>query len=212
MSYRHIGDIVTSLLDDLDDAVGSWVDQHGATIHDGVSVLVHAILRRHIVIGDTLVGKHRSNSHIFIVLIGRAPLFNHIRAEARPLIDAKDACYSADDAADHATDNSPDGTCRPFSIPGTPLNATRDALGLACNGKQYGDSDGGSSDKSADHGNSLIEGRWEPSCERGIGSRKMTAGVKVPGRMKPKAYSAIFVTKTAVHGPPWVLLLRRTGS
>jgi hypothetical protein len=175
-----------SLFDDLDDAAGSRVDQHGATIHDRVSVLAHAILRRHIVIVDTLVGKYRPNSYIFVVLVGRVPLFDHISAEARPLIDAKDACYSTDDAADHTTDNCPDGTCRPVSLSGTPLNAAGDALGLACNGEQYGDDDGGSSDKTADHGDSLIEGiagnrlriGGNTSSERGIGSRKVAAGVK----------------------------------
>jgi hypothetical protein len=149
------------LLDDLDDAVGSRVDQHGAAIHDSVSVLAHAIFGRHIVIVDALLGKYRPNSYIFVVLIGRVPLFDHIRAEAGPLIDAEDALHSANDAADHATDNCPDGACRPFPILGTPLNAARDALGLACNGKQYGDRDSGGPDKTADHGDSLIEGRWK---------------------------------------------------
>jgi hypothetical protein len=118
-----------------------------------------------------LIGEHRTDPYIFIVLIGRAPLFDHIRAEARPLIDAKDTLHSANDAADHATNNCPDGTCCPFPISGTPLNAARDALGLACNGKQYGDRDSGGADKTADHGDSLIEGRSKPSSERGIGSR-----------------------------------------
>jgi hypothetical protein len=126
------------LFDNLDDAAGPRIDQNGATIHDRVSVLAYAILRRHIVIADTLIGEYRANSYIFVILIGRAPLFDDIRAEARPLIDAKDASHSANDAANHATDNCPDGTRRPFPIAGTPLNAARDALGLACNGKQYG--------------------------------------------------------------------------
>jgi hypothetical protein len=147
------------LLDDLDDAVGSRVDQHGAAIHDGVSVLAHAIFRRHIVIGDTLIGEHRPNPYIFVVLIGRAPLFDHIGTEARPLIDPKDAGYSANDAADHATNDGPDGTRRPFPISCASFNAARDALGLACNGKHCGDRDSGGPDKTADHDDSLIQGR-----------------------------------------------------
>jgi hypothetical protein len=151
----------TLLLDHFDDAVGSRVDQNGATIHDGVSVLARAILRRHLVIGDTLFRQYRPNSYIFVVLIGWAPLFDDIRMEPRPLVDPKDACDAADDAADHATDNGTDRTCRPVAISGAPLNAARDALGLACNGKKYRDDDSGGTDKTADHGNSLIENRWE---------------------------------------------------
>jgi hypothetical protein len=149
------------LLDNLDDAVGSRVDQNGATIHDGVSVLAHAILRRHIVIGNARFGEYRPNSYVFVVLIGRAPLFDDIRMEARPLVDPEDAGYAANDAADHATHNGADGTCRPVSIPGTSLNAAGDALGLACNGKQHRDGERGGSDKTTDHSDSLVEDRWE---------------------------------------------------
>jgi hypothetical protein len=149
------------LLDNLNDAVGSRIDQNGATIHDCVSVLARAIFRRHIVIGDTLFGQNRPNSYVFVVLIGRAPLFDDIRMEARPLVDPKDAGDAANDAADHATNNGADRTCCPVAISGASLNAARDALGLACNGKKYRNGNSGGTDKTADHGNSLVEDRWE---------------------------------------------------
>ena len=88
-------------------------------------------------------------------------MFDDIRTEARPLIDAKDAGYTANDAADHATNNCPDRTCRPFTISCTPLDATRDALGLDCNGKQYRGDNSSGSDKTANHGDSLGEDRCE---------------------------------------------------
>jgi hypothetical protein len=40
------------LLDDLDDPVGAGIDQNGAVINHRVTVLGHAILARHLVIGD----------------------------------------------------------------------------------------------------------------------------------------------------------------
>jgi hypothetical protein len=89
------------------------------------------------------------------------PLFDDIRMEARPLVDPKDAGDAANDAADHATNNGADRTCRPVAISGASLNTARDALGLTCNWKKYRDDDSGGTDKTADHGNSLIDHRWQ---------------------------------------------------
>jgi hypothetical protein len=156
------------LLDNLDDAACSLFDQDRATIHDRVSVLAHTILRRHIVISNTLFRENRADPYIFAILIRRASLFDDIGTEARTLLDPKDAGYAANDPADHATNDCPDRTCRSFTISCTPLNATRDTLGLGCNGKQHRDNNSSSSDKAADHDNSLGDGYvWEhkPSAE-----------------------------------------------
>ena len=145
------------LFDDLNDAARSRFDQNRATIHHCVSIFAYTVLRRHIVIGDTFFRENRSNSQIFAILIRRASLFDDIRTEARTLIDPEDAGYTANDAADHATNNGPDRTSRPFTIAGTPFNATRNTLGLACDGKEYRDNNGSGSDKTAVHDNSLVE-------------------------------------------------------
>jgi hypothetical protein len=145
------------LFDDLYDAARSRFDQNRATIHHCVSIFAHTVLWRHIVIGNTFFRENRANFQIFAILIRRASLFNDIRTEARTLIDPEDAGYTGNDAADHATNNGPDRTSRPFTIAGTPLNATRNTLGLACDGKEYRDNNGSSSDKTAIHDNSLDE-------------------------------------------------------
>ena len=43
----------------LDDAARSRFNQNRAAIHDGVSMLAYAILRRHVVIGDALFRENR---------------------------------------------------------------------------------------------------------------------------------------------------------
>jgi hypothetical protein len=142
------------LFDDLNDAARSRFDQNCATIHHCVSIFAYTVLRRHIVIGNTFFRENRPNSQIFAVLIRRASLFDDIRTEARTLINPEDAGYTANDAADYATNNGPDRTSR---LAGTPLNATRNTLGLACDGKEYRNNNGSSSDKTAVHDNSLDE-------------------------------------------------------
>jgi hypothetical protein len=69
-------------------------------------------------------------------------LFDDIRTEARTLIDPEEAGSAADDAADHATHNRTDRSSRPFTISCTPLDATRDTLGLGRNGKEHRSNNG----------------------------------------------------------------------
>jgi hypothetical protein len=100
------------LFDNLNDAARSRLDQNRATIHHRVSIFACAVLRRHIVIGNTFFRENRPNSQIFAILIRRASLFDDIGTEARTLIDPEDAGYAAN--------NGPDRTSRPFTIAGTP--------------------------------------------------------------------------------------------
>jgi hypothetical protein len=144
------------LLNNLDDAACARFDQDRATIHHCVSMLAYTVLRRHIVIGNAFFRENRTNPEILAVLIRRASLFDDIRAEARTLIDTQHAGYAAHDTADHAANNCPDRTSRPFTISCTPLDATRDVLGLGCDGKEHCDKNSSSSDKGADHVNSWL--------------------------------------------------------
>jgi hypothetical protein len=97
-------------------------------------MVAYTILRRHIVIGNAFFRQNRANPYIFAILIRRASLFDDIGTEARTLVDAEDAGYTADDAADHATNNCPYRASRSFTISCAPLDATGDALGLGSNG------------------------------------------------------------------------------
>jgi hypothetical protein len=160
------------LFNDLDDAACSRFDQNRATVHHGVSILVYTILRRHVVIGNAFFRENRAHSQIFAVLIRRASLFDDIRTKAGTFIDAEHTGYAANDTANHATDNCPDRTSRPFTIPRTPLDAAGDALSLSCNGKKCHDNNSRGSDKTADHENSLGEDLdGSTSSQRRIGSR-----------------------------------------
>jgi hypothetical protein len=74
--------------------------------------------------------------------------------KARTLIDAKHSRHAANDASDDATYNGTDRACRSLTIPRTAFDASGHALRLGRDGKQDGDSNGGSSDKTANHGSS----------------------------------------------------------
>jgi hypothetical protein len=116
----------TSLFDNLDDAAGSGFNQNRPTIYRCITILTSAILGRHFVVRNALFREDRSNSWIFAILIRGASLFDDIGTEARTLIDTKDS----GDAADYATHNCTDWTCRSFTIPRTALDTSRDTLGL----------------------------------------------------------------------------------
>jgi hypothetical protein len=118
------------LFDDLNDAACSRFDQNRSTIHHCVSIRAYTILRRHIVVGNTFFRENRPHSQIFAILIRRASLFDDIRTKARTLINPEDAGYAANDAADHAANDCPDGIGRPFTVPCTPARRRRGRLGL----------------------------------------------------------------------------------
>jgi hypothetical protein len=121
------------LLDDLDDAPRARLNQNRAAIHHCVAMVAYTVLRRHVVIGDAFLREHRANSYIFAILIRRASLFDDVGTEARTLIDAEDAGYAANNAADHATNDCSYRTSRSFTISCTLLDATGDTLGLGRN-------------------------------------------------------------------------------
>src|SRR6185437_8648399 len=111
-----------ALFDDLDDAAGARLDQHCAAVHDGVAVIVDAIFRRHVIIGDAVLGQHRADPDVLAVDIGWTVLFDHIAVETRPLVDAEHAGDPSDHAADDTTDHGADRARGAFAIPRSPLN------------------------------------------------------------------------------------------
>jgi hypothetical protein len=86
-------------------------------------------------------------------------LSDDIGPKARTLIDTKDAGYTANHAADDATHNRPDRACRSFTIPRTPLDTSRDTLGLGRDGEKDRDSNSNGCGKTADH-ESSVDGDW----------------------------------------------------
>ena len=75
--------------------------------------------------------------------------------KARTLFDTKHAGDATDYPADHATNDRADRTGGPFAVTGTPLNTTRDALGLGYNGNKHCNNNCSRSDYTANHGTLL---------------------------------------------------------
>src|SRR5947209_12766090 len=101
------------LLDDLDDPMGSWIDQHGTIVHHGVAILRRAVFARDLVIGHAAGGKLRADPHLALIAIRRMVPLHHVAAETRPRVvgDAARRCTrrstdrSTDRSADSATDD-----------------------------------------------------------------------------------------------------------
>jgi hypothetical protein len=139
------------LLDDFDNPVGTRVDQNRATVHDRVAIVPNAIFLRHIIIGYALLRQNRANPDILAILIGRAVLLNDITAKARTLIDAENAGYSADHAADDTANHGADRTGRSFTVSRSALDPTGNSLALRGDRQRHGGDNGSYSDKAANH-------------------------------------------------------------
>jgi hypothetical protein len=93
--------------------------------------------------------------------------------KAGTLTNTKDPRYAADHAATH---NRTNGACRSLTIPRTPLDTSRNTLGLGRNGEEDRDRDSGGSDKTADHDSS-----FGGDCEGQLPSRQcvpMDCGIR----------------------------------
>src|SRR5471032_3095582 len=93
------------LLDDLYNPVGARIDQNRAVVHDRIAIVPRAIFRRHVVIGNALLGQHGADPDILTILIGRPMLFDDIGVKAGPLIDAEHPGDAADHSANDTTDH-----------------------------------------------------------------------------------------------------------
>src|SRR5947199_6469117 len=99
-------------------------DQHGAAVHHGVAVVPHTIFRRHVVIGHTGFRQHGANPDLVAIGVGRAPLLDHVAAEARTLLDAEHAGDAADHAAHRAAYNGAHRAGRALALPGAAFDAS----------------------------------------------------------------------------------------
>src|SRR3954453_15948184 len=93
---------VSPLLDDLDDAMRARIDQHGTIVDHRVAIVAHTVFRRHVIVGDALLGQVRANSDVTLIGIGGVVPFDDITVKARPFIDTENAGHAADDSSDRA--------------------------------------------------------------------------------------------------------------
>ena len=126
------------LLDDFDDAACTGVNQNRSIVDDGVAIFANTILRRNLIVGDARFGKDRAHSYIAFIAVRGPVFFDDVMTEARTLIDAQNACHTADDPSDRAANNS-------SHRPGSPLALscpTFDAAGYALSGCRKRNNDG----------------------------------------------------------------------
>src|ERR1700737_3695892 len=76
-----------TLIDDLDNPVGTRIHQNRPVVHDRVAIIPGAIFPRHLVIGDALLRQFGADPDILAILIGRTTLPAHILANAWTLTD-----------------------------------------------------------------------------------------------------------------------------
>jgi hypothetical protein len=117
------------LLDDFDYAPRAGVHQNRPIVDDRIAIFANAVLLRNLIIGDARFRKLSADPHVALITVRRAALFNHITAEARPLVYTQNARDAADDPADRAANDSAYRTCRALAFSGTAFNASGHTLG-----------------------------------------------------------------------------------
>jgi len=98
------------LLDDLDNPVGARFDQNRAAVHDRVTIIPSAIFRRHVVIGDAVIGQDSANPDLLTV-------WDNIAVKAGTLVDAEDPVDATNHTANEAADDGADRTGGSFAVP-----------------------------------------------------------------------------------------------
>jgi hypothetical protein len=116
------------LLDDFDYAARTGVNQNRSIVDNCVAIFACTVLLRNLIIGDARFRKLSADPHIALITVRRAALFNHITAEARPLVYTQNARDAADDPADRAANDSAYRTCRALAFSFTTFDATGHAL------------------------------------------------------------------------------------
>jgi hypothetical protein len=116
MSMRRWSGATSLLLDDLHNPVSPRFDQNRTAVHDCIAIIVGAIFRRHVVIGNARIRQNRANPDRLVVLIGGAALLDHVTVKARTLIDSQNSGYAAYDAANDTAHHGADRAGRSFAI------------------------------------------------------------------------------------------------
>jgi hypothetical protein len=118
--------------------MGARIDQNRAVIHDRVAVIMDAIFRRHVIIGNAGFGKNGANPDIFAVVIGGAALLDDVAMKTGALIDAENPGDAANHATDDTADYRADRACGAFAFSGAALNSAGHPLGLRDGRKRHG--------------------------------------------------------------------------
>src|ERR1700742_1228578 len=131
-----------ALFDDFDHPAGARLNQNCAPVYYGVSIIVNAIFRGHVVVGDALLGQNRAHPHVLAIAIVGTVLFDDIVAKARPLIDAKYPGDAADYTANDPSDHGAHGTGGALAFSRAMLDSAGDALGLGDRRERDGGDEG----------------------------------------------------------------------
>jgi hypothetical protein len=84
---------------------------------------------RDLIIGDARFRKLSADPYFALITVRRPALFNHITAEARPLIYTENARDAAEDPSDRAANDGAYRTCRALAFTGTSFNTSGHTLG-----------------------------------------------------------------------------------
>jgi hypothetical protein len=127
-----------TLLDHLNDAARSGVDQNRPVIDDRITIFADAILGWNVIVGDACFRKHCAHPYIPFVAVRGPAFFDDVMTEARTLIGAENASHTTDDPSDRAANNSAHRPGSPLALSGT----TFDASGYALSGCRKRDNNG----------------------------------------------------------------------
>jgi hypothetical protein len=86
--------------------VSAGINQNRPIVDDRIAIFANTILLRNLIIRDARFRKLSADPYIALITVRRAALFNHITAEARPLIYTQNARDAADDPSDRAANDS----------------------------------------------------------------------------------------------------------
>ncbi len=104
------------------------INEYRSIVDDRVAIPASTVFLGHVVVGNARFGKLGTHPYIALIAVGRAVLFNHIAMKAGPLIHTQNACHTADDPSDGATNDSSHGPSSPFAFARTTFDASGYAL------------------------------------------------------------------------------------
>lgn len=99
----------SDLVDDLDDAPRTRVDEHGVVVDDGVVEARDSELGGHVLEDDAVLGQDGPDLEWASINKGRPPFAEGIDTEPRTAVDPENAVRGADRRADGATNDRTEG-------------------------------------------------------------------------------------------------------
>ena len=121
-----------ALVDDLNDGVGSRIDENRLIVDDRVAISADAVFGRHVVIDDAVRRQDGAGLHRFAVPIGRMMFADDVIVKARTLIDAEQTV----DAVGHPANDAANRTGGGVSLIRAIGRAADNALRLSADRRQ----------------------------------------------------------------------------